>query len=295
MTKDTRAPSVTIESVSKAILGPTDTSAELTFNADENGAFSVRVGGSSCTTGTERSSGTYSSHPTRARSLLAADDLEQGPNTVRVCVADAAANTGEDTTTVTKLTVSPNVTIDSVSDTLIGPGDQSTIVTWHADQNGDFSVRVGGSDCDSGSQVASGSYGDASNQQQATVDADAFQEGANTVRVCVTNVVGSTGSDSQTVTKDTTAPTVTIDSLAEQSLGAIDSSELTFHASEDGAYTLRRGGNRARRAPSSTPATTARARTRTTSPSRRPTSPKARTRCASASRTLPPTRAPRRR
>ena len=67
---------------------------------------------------------------------------------------------------------------------------------------------------------------------------------------------------------DTSAPTVTIDSVSKDLLGSGESTELTFHASENGSFTVRRDGNSARRAPSSPPAATPRAPAR--APSRSP-------------------------
>ena len=40
--------------------------------------------------------------------------------------------------------------------TLIGPSDTDTDVTWHADESGAYSVRVGGTSCTTGTEVASG-------------------------------------------------------------------------------------------------------------------------------------------
>ena len=37
----------------------------------------------------------------------------------------------------------PTVTIDDVSDTILGSADTGTDVTWHADEVGTYSVRVG--------------------------------------------------------------------------------------------------------------------------------------------------------
>ena len=55
-------------------------------------------------------------------------------------------------------TTAPTVAIDAVSDALVGPTDTGTDVTWHADENGTYSVRVGGADCATGDEVESGSY-----------------------------------------------------------------------------------------------------------------------------------------
>ena len=70
---------------------------------------------------------------------------------------------------MTKDTTAPAVAIDSVSDTLIGPSDTGTDVTWHADQDGPYSVRVGGADCTTGDEVESGNYTGAPAQHITTV------------------------------------------------------------------------------------------------------------------------------
>jgi hypothetical protein len=43
----------------------------------------------------------------------------------------------------TSAAAAPVVVIDAVSDPLIAPGDTGTDVTWHADVDGTYSVRVG--------------------------------------------------------------------------------------------------------------------------------------------------------
>ena len=55
-----------------------------------------------------------------------------------------------DTARVTVSQSMQEVTIDTLSDPLLGPGESSTDVTWHATENGPYSVRLGGSDCASG-------------------------------------------------------------------------------------------------------------------------------------------------
>ena len=109
--------------------------------------------------------------------------------------------------TFTLDTTAPVVTVVSAVPSTVGVGGSSTI-TWHASEDGSFGVRVGGSDCSSGTQVASGTYSTSPSNTTSTVhDAD-LAEGPNTVRVCVTDSVSNTGADTVTVTKDTTAPTV---------------------------------------------------------------------------------------
>jgi hypothetical protein len=137
---------------------------------------------------------------------VSADALQTGPNTIRVCVTDESG-TGSDTTTVTKTgSAPPAVTIVSAVPSTIGPSQTSTL-TWHADQNGSFSVRVGGEGCSDGTQIASGSYSTSPSDVTTTVHGSDLSHGANTVRVCVTNDSEQTGSDETTVTLDDTAPT----------------------------------------------------------------------------------------
>ena len=137
---------------------------------------------------------------------MSAGELAEGPNTIRVCVADAAGNAGSETTSVVKDTTAPTVTVDAVSDALLGPSDTGTDVTWHADEDGTYSVRVGGEDCTTGDEVESGGYTGAPAQHTTTVSAGQLAEGANTIRVCVTDAAGNEGSETTSVVKDTTAP-----------------------------------------------------------------------------------------
>ncbi|MDX6411096.1 MAG: hypothetical protein QOE91_612, partial [Gaiellaceae bacterium] len=96
-------------------------------------------------------------------------------------------------------------TIDSAVPSLLGPANSFTDVTWHANGNGTYSVRVGGSSCTTGTQVDSGNYTTQPATLVTRIAATALAEGANTVRVCVT-VSTNTDFDVVTVTKDTTAP-----------------------------------------------------------------------------------------
>jgi Nidogen-like len=107
-TVDTLAPTVTVVSAVPSTVGATGSST-ITWHANENGSFSVRVGGTSCSNGTQVVSGSYSTSPSDTTSVVNASDLANGPNTVRVCVTDAATNTGSGTITVTKDTTPPPV------------------------------------------------------------------------------------------------------------------------------------------------------------------------------------------
>jgi hypothetical protein len=103
-TLDRTAPTVTVDSISP---NPTNAGTTVTWHANENGSYSVRVGGTSCTTGTVVDSGTYNSQPATVATTIAANQLAEGSNTVRVCVTDAVTNQGSTTATVTKDTTAP--------------------------------------------------------------------------------------------------------------------------------------------------------------------------------------------
>jgi Bacterial TSP3 repeat len=110
-------------------------------------------------------------------------------------------------------TTPPTVTIDSISKILLGAGDSSTEVRWHASEDGAFSLRRGGSDCTNGAQLSAGAYSGAPSSEDTTiVSASSLAQGANTLRLCVTNAASNTGSATTTVTRDTIAPETTIDS-----------------------------------------------------------------------------------
>src|SRR5207245_79990 len=89
-------------------------------------------------------------------------------------------------------------------------------ITWHATENGSFTVRLAGTNCTNGTQVASGSYSSSPNTVSTSIAAADLAVGSNTLRVCVTDVATPTpntgASENVTGTQDTTAPTVTTDS-----------------------------------------------------------------------------------
>jgi fibronectin type 3 domain-containing protein len=100
---DTTTPTVTIVSAVPSTLNPGDTGTNLTWHASENGTYTVRVGGTDCTTGTVVAGPTaYTTAPANVVTNVAIGSLAIGANTIRVCVADAVPNTGSATTTVTR-------------------------------------------------------------------------------------------------------------------------------------------------------------------------------------------------
>ena len=242
--KDTIAPTVAIDNVSDTLIGPGDSGTDVTWHADEDGAYSVRVGGDSCTNGAQVQEGSYTGAPAQQVTTVSTGDLQEGDNTIRICVTDTAGNSGSDTRSVAKDTTAPAVAIDAVSDPLVGPAAPATDISWHADESGPYSVRAGGSSCTTGQELASGTYDGPPDQQTTTVDADQLVEGSNTVRVCVADALGNEGADTRTVVKDTTAPTVAIDNVSDTLIVPGDSgTDVTWHADEDGAYSVRVGGD----------------------------------------------------
>lgn len=111
----------------------------------------------------------------------------------------------------------PLVTISSVNPSTLTTSTPSTVVTWSAEENGTYSVLVGGSDCNSGTQGASGTYSTSPSSVMTTVPASAFTAGSNSLRVCLTNDPGHTGSAVTTVTS-VAPPTVTSVSPDDASL-----------------------------------------------------------------------------
>jgi hypothetical protein len=109
----------------------------------------------------------------------------------------------------------PTVTIVSTNPNTLEETGSSTI-TWKADETGTYSVRLGGTNCATATQVPSasgtnlsGNYTTANTNVVTTVDAAALAEGANTVRICVTDAATNVGSNHTTITKNLIRQTTT--------------------------------------------------------------------------------------
>lgn len=193
---DTTAPTVTIVSVSP---DPTNAGTTVTWNADENGTYSVRVGGTSCTDGATVASGSYATSPGNISSIIASGDLVEGLNTLRVCVTDVGNNTGSAASSVTKDTAAPTVTITS------GPANPTNSTS------ASFVFSTAGSpvaiecELDGGGFVAC----DTATTQAYSGPLSAV---SHTFTVRVTDAAGNYSTDTYTWAIDTTAPTVTITS-----------------------------------------------------------------------------------
>jgi hypothetical protein len=127
-------------------------------------------------------------------------------------------------------TTAPTVTIDSLSKNLLGIG-QTSEVHWHANENGAFELRVGGSDCTSGTVLDSGAYGSQPTAHTSIVAVADLAEGQNTLRLCLADAASNKGSITATLSRDTTTPETQIDSHPA-ALSASASASFAFSGSD---------------------------------------------------------------
>ena len=202
---DKTAPVVTLTQVNGS-----GVSFPLTTNQNVNS-----VGGS-CTSGDGNVSVTLGGNPTTPASTscsggswtltLTTPISAEGTYVFAASQTDAAGNTGSSgNQTVVIDKTAPVVTIDSITP---DPTNSGTTAIWHANDNGAYSVRVGGTDCSTGTVVSSGTYSTAPAAVATPIAASDLSEGSNTIRVCVTDTAANTGSAVSSVTKDTTSPIV---------------------------------------------------------------------------------------
>lgn len=96
-------------------------------------------------------------------------------------------------------------------------GSSNVSFSWQSSKVGTYQIRLGGSSCSTGTALTNtGSNANVSGNAASTTDISStianshFVEGGNTIRICVTNLVGSFGFTTRTTSKDTTAPIVTM-------------------------------------------------------------------------------------
>ncbi len=218
--EDSSAPEVTIDSLSKAVLGSGQTS-EVKWHATENGNFELRVGGAGCTTGTVLDSGPYNTQPAQRSSTVSAADLAEGTNALRLCLTDKAANAGSVITQVDKDTTAPTTTIDA-HPTALSAGAAAEFKFSATDTGpGPLTYKC---------RLDSGSWNPCTSPNSYT----ALTDGNHSFEVRATDKAGNTGApQSFSWTVDTTAPTATIDSKPP-SLSASASAEFKFSATDPG-------------------------------------------------------------
>ena len=114
--------------------------------------------------------------------------LGEGEYTFTVTARDRANNPSSASFSWVIDVTAPVVTIDSVSP---NPTSGGSTVRWHAGESGSFSVRIGGTNCSDGVEVASGSY-TTLDSVTSPVAAGSLAEGTNTIRVCVRDAATNT-------------------------------------------------------------------------------------------------------
>ncbi len=225
-TIDTTPPVVAIDSLSKALVGAGQSS-EVHWHSNENGSFELRVGGSDCTGGTQIASGAYTGAPAQHTSVVAATDLAEGANTLRVCVADAAANRGSTTAGVTKDATPPDTQIDTHPAALSNSASAQFAFSG-TDAGGS---GVASYECRRDSTEASAWSACASPQSYSSLS-----DGSHTFQVRATDQAANTDGSPATFnwTVDTTAPTATIDA-GPSGLTNDPTPTFEFHSSEAGS------------------------------------------------------------
>ncbi|MBM9500511.1 chitobiase/beta-hexosaminidase C-terminal domain-containing protein [Leptospira sp. 201903071] len=102
----------------------------------------------------------------------------------------------------------PNVTINSNLRYVSG---EDGSIAWQSDRNGNYQVILGGSSCTTGIVLASGSISAGGPDTVTAIDNTRLSVGNNTIRICVASAI-NVGSTTATITKDQSAPNVTLTS-----------------------------------------------------------------------------------
>lgn len=150
------------------------------------------------------------------------------------------------------------VSINGGTAQALGPSHQGTVVYWSASRAGQFTVRLGGANCTTGTQLDSGAYdpgvfdpnaGGTPQTSLVAVPPASLVEGVNTIRICVTAAAES-ASVQGAILVDTTAPaapTALLGPASDTGSSSVDGitnvNPLLIGVSEPNALvTLRRNG-----------------------------------------------------
>jgi hypothetical protein len=125
------------------------------------------------------------------------------------------------------------ITVNSYSDKI---RSGSATLGWQSSRNGNYSILIGGTDCTNGTAATgtniSGSA-NASTPISTSINNVNLNEGSNTIRICVANLIGNYGSTTRTIVKDVTAPTISITNPTV-STPIASNSQLTLSGSDTG-------------------------------------------------------------
>ena len=219
---DLTAPQATIDSLSKTLLKAGETS-EVAWHGDQNGNFELGIGGVDCDSSSILDSGAYASAPSPVVSEVAAGQLAEGENTLRLCIADAAGNRGEAMATLIKDTIAPSTQIDSAPAALVNSAEAK--FEFSGEDPGGSGVASYQCKLDEASFTACSSG----------IEYSELSEGAHEFEVRAIDNAGNVdaGPASHEWTVDTTPPAVSVDSGPE---GLTNDPTPTFaFSSEPGA------------------------------------------------------------
>ncbi|MDV6236667.1 DUF1566 domain-containing protein [Leptospira ellisii] len=100
----------------------------------------------------------------------------------------------------------PTITIVSLSKNII-KGSATSVLKWKSDIAGNYSVRFGGSDCNTGTEKATGSVA-ADTDTDYTVSGSDLSSGSNDVRICLTTAGSNEGSNFTSIVRDDVGPQI---------------------------------------------------------------------------------------
>lgn len=214
---DTTAPTITITS-------PTSNSTYSTSASSVTlaGTASDAVGVTSVTWTNDRGgSGTASGTTSWSTGAIA---LQTGANVITVTARDAAGNTRTDVLTVTRTsgdTTAPTVTIQSPTSGTTYTTNQSSIALQGTASDNVGVTQVTWSNSRGGSGTASGTT-------NWSVGSISLQTGSNVITIRARDAAGNSSTDVLTVTRDTTAPSITINSPTSNSTYSTSASSITL-------------------------------------------------------------------
>lgn len=156
---------------------------------------------------------------------------------VKVIAVDRAGNISAVSTSQYIVAVgNPTITVNSVSKSDLR-GVDSSVIKWQSDIAGTYEFRLGGSNCNSGTNGTSLSItgsAAAATEITSTINGTNLSVGANTVRICLTTAGSNVGYNSKTLNRDDTAPNVTSATPSSNSLSlSVDQNNFVLVFNED--------------------------------------------------------------
>ena len=223
ITRDDTAPIVTAIPASQS--SATTINVNLSCNDSSSGCDVIAYSSTGTDPAITGTTGTITSGTQYTGQLTPADNTV---TTYKYLARDKAGNVSTvQSSTYTIDTSVATVTINSVSPSTTIDGATNPQINWQANEAGTYTVRIGGTNCTDGT-LATGTNVTGNNLATTsiatTLNNSSLASGSNTVRVCVQNLVGNYGYNTQGVTKDNVAPvagnsgTITTASVTSTSL-----------------------------------------------------------------------------